>query len=96
MAQPPTSRSSFGRAPASPTRQIAGVYHVDVDADGDVVTLTILKPPVTCAYRSRKLSIKPTSGVSGNDIAVSGAGYNKGISAIFIEASSAWLNVGTA
>ena len=65
---------------------IAGVYHVEVDADGDVSTELDDGGADTHHVRidrSRKLS--GTSGVSGSTVTVSGTGYSSDISAIYIE-----------
>ena len=73
---------------------IAGVYHIEVDANGDVATDFNDAGPDTRHVRiNRSLKLSPTSGVSGEDVAISGTGYDKGVSAIYIEADPAWLKV---
>ena len=65
---------------------IAGVYHVEVDDDGDVTTDLDGTGADTAHVRidrTRKLS--GTSGVSGSTVTVSGTGYSSDISAIYIE-----------
>ena len=75
---------------------IAGVYHVEVDADGNVSTNLDDGGPDTDHVRidrSRKLSA--TSGVSGDTVTASGTGYNTDISSIFIESNlDQWGGVG--
>ena len=64
---------------------IAGVYHVEVDDDGNVGTnFSVDDDAKTYHVRiDRRIGLKPNKGVSGDNTAFSGDGYDRGVSAHF-------------